>query len=122
MKCAIMFFLLGVCFGVMLNINSFINSIFNSKYIQVAVDVFMLIIWAFLYFCFMLAFNNGELRLVHSAVTIAGIFAYFSTLYKPVNKLFILVGGKLNSTVKLALKKLKFGKKYCKKLLHYNGK
>lgn len=81
----------------------------------------MMLLWAVLYFCVMLGYNNGEYRFYHSAVTVFAMILYYVSLHKINERVFHYIGGKVNMTVIKFAKKLKISKKSFKKLLHFTN-
>lgn len=73
-----------------------------------------------MYFCVMLSYNNGEYLFFHSIVTIIVLISYYFVIYKPLDKVLNIFCGKVNKVVKTMSKKLNFGEKSFKKLLHFN--
>ena len=104
----------------MLNVNGFLSALLDSKLLSAVIDFVMLLCWAVMYFCVMLAYKNGEYRFLDSLITIFSFLLYTSTVYKLIGTVFNKFGKNINKIIKKLLRKLKIGEKSLKKLLHFH--
>lgn len=107
--------LLGVAFGALFDLTEFLNALFGIKFV---LDFLLMCVFGVVFFIFLLAYNNGEIRWYYFAVNFVAFLTYYYTLHKLFGKRLCAVAKKINNSVKNSAKKLKFGKKSCKKLLH----
>lgn len=112
--------MLGLIFGATFDFFSMFLAMFSNKIVKAVFDFLMMLLWAVLYFCVMLGYNDGEYRYYHSVVTLLAFILYMITVHKVMGRVFHGIGGKINTSVKRISKKLKLSKKSLKNLLHFS--
>lgn len=95
---------LGLALGLLLDIFRFYRLTFNDKFFF---DFFYWIISAICIFCYMIIFNNGEIRTGYVLLIFAAIVLYILTIGSLTKKAEICVTKKLKSIVKKIKKQLK---------------
>lgn len=91
---------------------------FNNKIFVFVCDVVMFVLWALIFFCAMLAYNDGNFRTVFLIITSSSLAVYFALIHKPISKLMNTLSKKIKSIFTNVSKQLKKGEKSSKKVLH----
>lgn len=106
---------LGIALGVFYDVLRLFIRIFNSRFF---LDFIFWVISAFVFFSYLLVFNNGEIRAVFVVSVSCGFIFYILTAGSITAKF----EDKIAKKVKIWLKKLKNRLKSFKKVLHYINK
>ncbi len=103
--------LLGIAFGVLYDVFRFFRLILNDKFF---LDFLFWIICAIAAFCYLLIYNNGEIRIIYFILIFTGMLFYLFTLGSVTKRIEIRISKKM----KIRLKKVKKLFKSFKKVLH----
>lgn len=76
-------------------------------------------VFGVVFFVFLLAYNNGEIRWYYFAVNLAAFLTYYYTLHKFFGNRLCALAKNINNSVKNSAKKLKIGKKVSKNYCIY---
>lgn len=109
---------LGLMLGVLLDFFRFFRLLFNDRFFF---DFFYWIISAFCVFCYLIIFNNGEIRILYILVIFSSAAFYVMTVAKVTENVQKLITGKIRKWTKNCLKKIK---KVLKSVynIYYNNK
>lgn len=78
----ITFVLLGFSFGILYDVFRFFRLVFKSVKIQFVIDFLYFVIISFTYFIFLLAYNNGQVRVYYFTLSFIGFLFYMLTLFR----------------------------------------
>ncbi len=78
----ITFVLLGFSFGILYDVFRFFRFVFKSVKIQFLIDFLYFVVISFVFFIFLLAYNNGQVRAYYFTLSFAGFLFYMLTLFR----------------------------------------
>ena len=99
------FVALGVVFGFVFSLVTLVENILLSRILSFVLDIFMLLSFAVVFFCFVIGFETDGFRLYYFLLTLLGFVLYRLT----VHRLFSKFNRKLVD--RLSLKRRKFTKR-----------
>ncbi len=78
----IVFVLLGLSFGILYDVFRFLRFVFASVKLQFVIDFLYFVVISVIYFIFLLAYNNGEVRVYYFTLSFLGFLFYLATLFR----------------------------------------
>ncbi len=78
----ITFVLLGFSFGILYDVFRFFRFVFKSVKIQFLIDFLYFVVISLVFFIFLLAYNNGQVRAYYFTLSFAGFLFYMLTLFR----------------------------------------
>lgn len=78
----IVFVLLGFSFGILYDVFRFLRFVLASVKTQFFIDFLYFVVISVIYFIFLLAYNNGEVRVYYFTLSLVGFLLYTATLFR----------------------------------------
>lgn len=87
------------------------EAVFPGKAVAFIVDFIFMLICALLFVCCLIGFNNGRIRVMLFAISLASLAVYLMTLHKPISSIYNKIALAVRRIVRKISKKLKNSKK-----------
>lgn len=113
------FILLGFLIGIIYDFFRFFRLVFKNKRAVFLLDFLFFIVISPIIFIFLLSYNNGQVRAFYFTAILFGYLVYILTFYRLTGFVFRPIALFFQKILKKALKSLKKGLQYIKKL-YYN--
>ena len=101
---------MGLVFGVLYDAVFILESLFKNKVFVFFADLVYMIICSFAFVCFLIGYNNGEMRTIFVLISLLSLIIYMLSLHK-ISKVLASKLSKLLSRIKKSLKNAKINKK-----------
>lgn len=95
---------LGLLLGVLLDFFRFFRLLFNDRFFF---DFFYWIVSAVCVFCYLIVFNNGEIRILYILIIFSSVAFYALTLSKATEKVQKIITGKIRKGIENCFRKIK---------------
>lgn len=81
-KAIVSFVILGMFFAFVYDVVTKLEQRLKNRYLAFAIDFFMMIIFALVFFCVLLGYANAEFRIYYALAIIGGIIVYAFVFHK----------------------------------------
>lgn len=101
------FLALGILWGFVYDVVTLLGKIFRLRVVVFFLDVIMMVLFALSFFSLLIGYNEGQIRILYLAVSVAGLVAYMFSIHK----ILVQVFEKITKVIKNSAKTLKKSKK-----------
>ena len=74
--------MLGFIFGIIYDVFYIIEKLVKNNVLTFFADILFMVFCAFSFFCVLIAFNNGEMRIIFLVLTLASFSVYLALFHK----------------------------------------